>query len=93
MIPFKNNLEYFHPVRYIPAVNWSRNLNMLPVESYTFSICQSMLNIQVITNSGCCDKYCIKYIGKIDEQNFVIVNADGSKNGVLITKKGFLTQY
>ena len=90
MVPFKSRLGYSHPLRYIPAVNWSQNLIISPVESYTFSICQSMQNIQIITNSGGCNKYCIKYIGKIDEQNFVIVYADGNKNGVLITKKSFL---
>ena len=41
---------------------------MSPVESYTFSICQSMQNIQIMKNSDGCNKYCIKYIGKIDEQ-------------------------
>ena len=90
MTPFKSKVEYFHPVRYIPTVDWSQDVNMSPVESYTFSICQSMQNIQIMTNSGGCNKYCIKYIGKIDEHNFVIVYTDGNKNEILITKKSFL---
>ena len=40
-----------------------------------------MQNIQKIT---------IKYIGKIDEQNYVIVNSDGHKNGKFITNGTFL---
>ena len=52
------------------------------VEGYTFSYRQSMQNIQKIT---------IKYIGKIDEQNYVIVNSDGHKNCKLTTNSTFFT--
>ena len=45
-----------------------------------------MQNIQVITDSGGCNKYIIKYIGKIDSQNFAIVHTDSHSNGRLITK-------
>ena len=54
------------------------------------SYCQSMQNIQKITNTGGCYKYTIKYIGKIDEKKLVIVNCDGHKNGKLITNSTFL---
>ena len=89
MAPFKSRLQYFHPVHYIPAINWYQDVNMSSVKSYTFSTCQSMQNIQVISNSKGCNTYCVKYVGKIDEQNFVIVYADGNKNEVLITEKKF----
>ena len=86
MKPFKSNLSYFHPKRHLPPVNWTHDMNISPVEGYTFAYCQSMQNIQVITHSGGCNKYTIKYVGKIDDQNHVIVSSDGHKNGVLITK-------
>ena len=91
MKPFKRRLSYFHPRRHIPAVNWTHDLNISPVEGYTFSYCQSMQNIQMITDTGGCNKYCIKYVGKIDEQNYVVVYSDGSRNGSLITKRIFYT--
>ena len=49
-----------------------------------------MQNIQWITNTGGYNKYCVKYVGKIDEQNAVIIYADAHKNGVLTTKATFL---
>ena len=60
------------------------------MEAYTFGYCQSMLNIQKITNTGGCNKYTIKYVGKIDERNYFIVHTDSHKNGQLITKSTFL---
>ena len=32
MKPFKSRLSYFHPRRHIPAVNWTHDLNISPVE-------------------------------------------------------------
>ena len=90
MKPFKSRLPYFHPSRHVPAVNWNDCFNVSPVEGYTFMICQSMQNIQRITNTGGCNKYCVKYVGKIDEQNSVVVCADGHRNGVLVSKSTFL---
>ena len=48
MHPFKSRLEYIHPKRHIPPVNWTHDLNISPVEGYTFAHCQSMQNIQRI---------------------------------------------
>ena len=45
MTPFKSRLD-------ISAVNWSQGVNMSPIESYTFSICQGIQNIHIITNYG-----------------------------------------
>ena len=68
MKPFNSHLLYFHPKRYIPAINWTHNLHISPVEGYTFCYCQSMQNIQKITKTGGCNKYNIKHIGKIDKK-------------------------
>ena len=81
MKPFKSRLSYFHPKRHIPPVNWTNDLNISPVEGYTFSYCQSMQNIALIYLSGGCNKYTVKYVGKLDSQNYVIVYTDGHKNG------------
>ena len=51
---------------------------MSPVEGYTFSNCRSMQNIQLLTQTGGVNKYVCKYIGKVDEQNYV---ADKANNG------------
>ena len=47
-----------------------------------------MQNIQVLTGRGGCSKYVCKFIAKIDEQNYVVVIADGSFK--LVTKATFL---
>ena len=90
MKPFKSRLPFFHPKRHIPAVNWTHDLNISPVEDYTFVYYGSMQNIQKITNAGGCNKYTIKYLAKIDEQNYVIVYTDGNKSGKFITKSTHL---
>jgi hypothetical protein len=90
MKSFKSRLPYFHPKRHIPPINWTHDMNISPVEGYTFAHCLSMQNIQKIIHSGGCSKYIIKYIGKIDAQNYVIVYTNGQKNGQLVTKGTFL---
>ena len=49
-----------------------------------------MQNIQRITDTGSCNKYWIRYIGKIFNQNYVILYSDGHTNGKLVTKTSFL---
>ena len=44
----------------------------------------------MITDTGECNKYFIKYVGNIDEQNYVVAYSDGSRNVSLITKSIFL---
>ena len=51
---------------------------MSPVEGYTFSNCRSMQNIQLLTQTGGVNKYVCKYIGKVDEQNYVVVKANNN---------------
>ena len=90
MKPFKSNLQFFHPKRHIPPVLWTHDMNISPVEGYTFTACQSMQNIQLLTQTGGCNKYVVKYLGKIDDQNYVIVYTDTHTNGILVTKRTFL---
>jgi hypothetical protein len=82
------NLPYFYPQRHIPPTNPSDDMNISPVEGKTFAACRSMQNIQLLTNCGGVNKYVCKYIGKIDESNYVIINVDGQ--GQLVTKHHFL---
>jgi predicted GIY-YIG superfamily endonuclease len=86
--PIQYNLPFFHPKRHVPPTNPSDDLNMSPVEGKTFSVCRSMQNAQLLTDCGGVNKYVCKYIGKIDEKNYVIVNVDGK--GQLTTKSVFL---
>ena len=88
--PFKSNLEFFHPKRHIPPTNPTGDINMSPVEGYFFTACRSMQNVQYLTLCGGVNKYVVKYIGKIDEQNYVIICTDSSKNGKLVSKSFFL---
>ncbi len=90
MKPFKSSDDFFHPKRHIPPVNWTHDLNISPVEGYTFAACRSMQNLQWLTHCGGCHKYVVKYIGKIDEQNYVVVSTNGNKNGSLVTRGTFL---
>jgi hypothetical protein len=87
---FKSHHPFFNPKRHIPPTNPTNDMNMSPVEGRIFSVCRSMLNVQQLTECGGVNKYVNKYITKIDEQNFVIVNVDGQRNGALVTKSQFL---
>lgn len=87
---FKSSHHYFHPVRHIPPTNPNNDLNISPVEGYTFSILKSMQNIQYLHCTNGLNKYVCKYIGKIDEQNYVIVKSSQHDKGTLMTKAKFL---
>lgn len=87
---YKSKLAFLHPQRHIPPTNPSDDINMSPCEGYTFSNCRSMQNIQILSQSGGVNKYICKYIGKIDEQNYVVVDVDNHSNGALVTKATFL---
>ena len=90
---WKSKLAFLHPQRHIPPTNPNYDINMSPVEGYTFANCRSMQNIQILTQCGGVNKYVCKYIGKVDEQNYVIVqanNAYGNGSFSLSTKTTFL---
>ena len=61
---------------------------MSPIEGKTFAVTRSMQNAQLLTDCGGVNKYVCKYIGKIDEKNYVIVNVDG--RGRLTSKEVFV---
>ena len=82
------NDSFFNPKRHIPHTMNTHDVNMSPVEGKTFSVCRSMQNIQMLTDCGGVNKYVCKYIGKIDEQNYVVIHVDGREQ--LVTKGQFL---
>ena len=84
----KFNDSFFTPKRHIPHTMNTHDVNMSPVEGKTFSVCRSMQNLQMLTDCGGVNKYVCKYIGKIDEQNYVVLHVDG--RGQLVTKGQFL---
>ena len=88
--PYKCKLPFLHPQRHIPPTNPNDDINMSPCESLTFSVCRSMQNIQCLTQSNGVNKYVCKYIGKIDEQNYVVVYVNNERGGILTTKSTFL---
>ena len=47
-----------------------------------FFITPSIQDAQVLTQTNCCNKYICKYIGKVDEQNYVIVSSSAHKMGL-----------
>ena len=86
--PVAYTLPFFNPKRHIPPTNPTDDINMSPVEGVTFSVLRSMQNIQQLTDCGGVKKYICKDIGKIDENNYVVVYVDGK--GQLVTKAFFL---
>ena len=87
---FESTHSYFHPKRHIPPTNPNEEYNISPVEGYTFSICKSMQNIQSLTHTNGLNRYVCKYVGKIDDQNQIIVRAHPYDNGTLISNYTFL---
>ena len=88
--PFKSHHQFFHPTRHIPPTNPHFDTNISPVEGKTFSACRSMQNIQCLTHSNVFIEYICKYIGKIDENNHIIIRAHAHDKGVLISQSTFL---
>ena len=58
------------------------------VEGYMPSVFKSMQNVQILTGTGSCYKCAYKYIARIDEQSYVVINVD--RKGMLVTKEIFL---
>ncbi len=87
-LDFKSMLPYFHPHCHAPPTNPTNDKNISPVEGYIFLVTKSMQNVQRLNGSGGCSKYVCKYIAKIDEQNYVIIEVDGV--GQLVSKASFL---
>ncbi|MGB0405008.1 MAG: hypothetical protein ACPGDB_02325, partial [Fusobacterium sp.] len=88
---FKAYHKYFHPKRHIPPTNPNYEVyNISPVEGYTFCVLRSMQNIQSLTHTNGLNRYVCKYIGKIDEQNQIIIKSNPSDKGNLISNGTFL---
>ena len=85
---FKSSLDFFHPVRHIPPTNPTTDKNISPVEGYTFANLKSIQNVQRLKGSGGTSKCLCKYIAKIDEQNYCVIEVDGQ--GQLVSKATFL---
>eukprot|EP00957_Ditylum_brightwellii_P072326 5497292-Ditylum_brightwellii.AAC.1 len=49
-----------------------------------------MQNAQQLTECSGVNKYVNKYIIKMDQQNFVVINVNGQESGALVTKDQFL---
>ena len=62
---FKNWLSFFHPLRHVRPTNPTNDMNISPVDGYTFAVCKSIQNVQRLTGTGGCSKYICKYISKI----------------------------
>ena len=45
---------------------------------------------QVLTQNNVCDKYAYKYIGGIDENNYVVILTDIHQNGALVSQSTFM---
>ena len=77
----------FHPKKHIPPWKYDGD-NISYCKTKTFTACRSMHNIQCLSGSGGSCKYCCKYVGKIDKNNYCTVStyADGS----LIRREIFL---
>ena len=65
---FKSSKHMFHPSRNIPPTNPNDDVNISPVESKTFCECQSMQNCQLLMYTNGCNKYCCKYVVKVDKK-------------------------
>lgn len=81
---------FFTPSRHIPPTNPTNDLNISPVDGYHFAASRSMQNVHSLTHTNGAYKYVCKYIGKIDQQNYVVVSTMSHKNGTLTTQSNFL---
>ena len=73
ILVFKRKLDLFYSLNHVAPTNTTNYLNISPVEGYTFSCLKIIQNFQRLTGTGDCAKYICKYIGKINEQSYVVV--------------------
>ena len=48
-------------------------MNIYPLKGYTFVVCWSMQNIQLLKGSSGCANYVCKYIAKVDVKHYVVI--------------------
>lgn len=87
---FKSDHPFLNPVCHIPPTNPSDDMNISPVEGVLFATCLSMQNVQRLTECGSVNTYVCKYIGKIDNGNYVVAFTDSNKHGGLVSRATFL---
>lgn len=63
-------------MKHVPPVNITEDIKMSPVIGKLFSATRAQQNAQQLTGCGNCYKYLCKYVGKMDEQNRVVVSVD-----------------
>lgn len=68
--------KYFTPERHIAPCNFNATDNMSPVICDFFVALHSMQNAQMLEHTNGCTKYCVKYITKFDEDNYVVLCQD-----------------
>ena len=86
---FKSTLLFFCTKRWVPEIR-AGETPISPIESRTSCVCRSMQNHQKQTDArGRCN-YCCKYIGRIDDHNYIVVSMNGDKEEILVTKSTFL---
>ena len=56
VLEFKSYIPFFHPYRNVPPTNTTNYINISIVEGYTFVVCKSMHNFQILTVTGGCSK-------------------------------------
>lgn len=81
---------FFRPMRHIPSTNANLDMNISPVETRTFVACRSMQNIQSLTHSNGCNRYVVKYVGKLDRGSYVIFSCNPNKLGAITAEANFL---
>lgn len=82
--------DYFKPNRHVPPTNPSDDSNISPVLGELFAATKSMQNAQILTNTNGCNKYVCKYLGKIDENNYVIVFSNPHYKNSVRVKSTFM---
>ena len=55
--PLKSSMDFLNPKRHTPPTNPTNDMNMSLVEGYTFAVCRSIKNIQILTECGGVNKF------------------------------------
>ena len=73
VVSFKSSSDCFHPKKHIQPWKYADD-NTSPCETRTFTACKSIQNIHCLSGSGGSCKYCCRYVGKIDKENYSTVS-------------------
>ena len=84
MFFFQKQLGIFHPRKHVLPWIYGYD-NISPCETIMFTACRKMQNIQCLSGSGGSCKYCCKYVGNIDKNNYCTVSK--SADGILIRQE------